>query len=132
MHLGTIDYAIVAAYFALIIGMGLYFGRKAKRSMLDYFLSHRSMPWWLAGTAMVATTFSADTPLAVTEMVHHGRGDLSQPASDRDLRRSAGGFGDGAGRGDAAGERGERSADDADGTQIEPSFSLRTNVKLSS
>jgi Na+/proline symporter len=69
MHLGTIDYAIVAAYFALIIGMGLYFGRKAKRSMLDYFLSRRSMPWWLAGTAMVATTFSADTPLAVTEMV---------------------------------------------------------------
>lgn len=69
MHLGTIDYAIVAGYFALIIGMGLYFGRKAKRSMLDYFLSRRSMPWWLAGTAMVATTFSADTPLAVTEMV---------------------------------------------------------------
>jgi len=73
MHLGTIDYAIVAAYFALIIGMGIYFGRKAKRSMLDYFLSRRSMPWWLAGTAMVATTFSADTPLAVTEMVvNHG------------------------------------------------------------
>ncbi len=67
--LGPLDYAIVAAYFALIVGMGLYFGRKAKRSMLDYFLSKRSMPWWLAGTAMVATTFSADTPLAVTEMV---------------------------------------------------------------
>ena len=67
--LRPLDYAIVAAYFALIVGMGLYFGRKAKRSMLDYFLSRRSMPWWLAGTAMVATTFSADTPLAVTEMV---------------------------------------------------------------
>ena len=67
--LAPLDYAIVAAYFALIVGMGLYFGRKAKRSMLDYFLSRRSMPWWLAGTAMVATTFSADTPLAVTEMV---------------------------------------------------------------
>jgi SSS family solute:Na+ symporter len=67
--LGPVDYAIVAAYFALIVGMGLYFGRRAKRSMLDYFLSKRSMPWWLAGTAMVATTFSADTPLAVTEMV---------------------------------------------------------------
>lgn len=67
--LGPLDYAIVAGYFALIVGMGLYFGRKAKRSMLDYFLSRRSMPWWLAGTAMVATTFSADTPLAVTEMV---------------------------------------------------------------
>jgi Na+/proline symporter len=67
--LRPLDYAIVAVYFAMIIGMGLYFGRKAKRSMLDYFLSRRSMPWWLAGTAMVATTFSADTPLAVTEMV---------------------------------------------------------------
>ena len=67
--LRPLDYAIVAAYLALIVAMGIYFGRKAKRSMLDYFLSHRSMPWWLAGTAMVATTFSADTPLAVTEMV---------------------------------------------------------------
>jgi Na+/proline symporter len=67
--LRPLDYAIVAAYFSLIVGMGIYFGRKAKRSMLDYFLSRRSMPWWLAGTAMVATTFSADTPLAVTEMV---------------------------------------------------------------
>ena len=64
--LRPLDYAIVAAYLALIVAMGIYFGRKAKRSMLDYFLSHRSMPWWLAGTAMVATTFSADTPLAVT------------------------------------------------------------------
>jgi Na+/proline symporter len=69
MHLVTIDYLIVAAYFVLSIGTGLFFARKAKRSMLDYFLSHRSMPWWIAGTTMVATTFSADTPLAVTEMV---------------------------------------------------------------
>jgi Na+/proline symporter len=69
MHLTTIDYLIVIAYFILSVGTGLYFARKAKRSMLDYFLSHRAMPWWLAGTTMVATTFSADTPLAVTEMV---------------------------------------------------------------
>jgi SSS family solute:Na+ symporter len=69
MRLTTIDYLIVAAYFVLSIGTGLFFARKAKRSMLDYFLSHRSMPWWIAGTTMVATTFSADTPLAVTEMV---------------------------------------------------------------
>lgn len=67
--LHPVDYLIVAGYFVLIISTGIYFGRKAKRSMLDYFLSRRSMPWWLAGTAMVATTFSADTPLAVTEMV---------------------------------------------------------------
>ena len=69
MHLEPIDFAIVATYFAMSIGLGLFFARKARRSMLDYFLSRRSMPWWLAGTTMVATTFSADTPLAVTEMV---------------------------------------------------------------
>src|SRR5437764_14270391 len=69
MHLTTIDYAIIGAYFALSISVGVFFARRAKRSMLDYFLSLRSMPWWLAGTTMVATTFSADTPLAVTEMV---------------------------------------------------------------
>src|SRR5712692_11045788 len=69
MKLQSVDFAIVGGYFALILSLGLFFARRAKRSMLDYFLSARSMPWWLAGTAMVATTFSADTPLAVTEMV---------------------------------------------------------------
>ena len=69
MSLRPLDFAILAAYFSMVVGTGLFFARRAKRSMLDYFLSNRSMPWWLAGTAMVATTFSADTPLAVTEMV---------------------------------------------------------------
>jgi len=69
MHLTTIDFAVIAIYFVLAIGTASFFIKRAKRSMLDYFVSHRSMPWWLAGTAMVATTFSADTPLAVTEMV---------------------------------------------------------------
>ena len=69
MSLTTIDFAIIALYFAIIVPLGLFFARRARRSMLDYFISNRSMPWWLAGTAMVATTFSADTPLAVTEMV---------------------------------------------------------------
>lgn len=69
MKLASLDFAILAGYFALSLGVGLYFARRAKRSMLDYFLSNRSMPWWIAGTTMVATTFSADTPLAVTEMV---------------------------------------------------------------
>lgn len=69
MKLALIDFAILAGYFILTISTGLYFARKAKRSVLDYFLGHRAMPWWLAGTTMVATTFSADTPLAVTEMV---------------------------------------------------------------
>ena len=69
MHLSAIDFAVIAAYFVLAIGIASAFIKRARRSMLDYFVSHRSMPWWLAGTAMVATTFSADTPLAVTEMV---------------------------------------------------------------
>ncbi len=69
MLLTPIDLVIIAAFFALTLASGFFFARRAKRSMLDYFLSHRSMPWWLAGTTMVATTFSADTPLAVTEMV---------------------------------------------------------------
>lgn len=69
MSLGPLDFAILAGYFVMTIAVGLFFARRAKRSMLDYFLSARSMPWWIAGTAMVATTFSADTPLAVTEMV---------------------------------------------------------------
>ncbi|PYQ48360.1 MAG: sodium:proline symporter, partial [Acidobacteria bacterium] len=60
---------MIAGYFVLAIGTASAFIKRARRSMLDYFVSHRSMPWWLAGTAMVATTFSADTPLAVTEMV---------------------------------------------------------------
>ena len=59
MNLSAIDFAIIGAYFAIIVPVGLYFARRAKRSMLDYFISHRSMPWWLAGTAMVSTTFSA-------------------------------------------------------------------------
>jgi len=69
MTLGPVDLLVLAGYFAMTLVVGLYFSRRARRSMLDYFLSARSMPWWVAGTAMVATTFSADTPLAVTEMV---------------------------------------------------------------
>jgi solute:Na+ symporter, SSS family len=69
MTLRALDLFVLGGYFVLSLAIGLYFSRRARRSMLDYFLSARSMPWWIAGTAMVATTFSADTPLAVTEMV---------------------------------------------------------------
>lgn len=69
MKLVTIDWLIIAAYFVLSLIIGLYYARRAGRSTEEYFLSDRSMPWWLAGTSMVATTFAADTPLAVTEMV---------------------------------------------------------------
>ncbi len=63
MRLNYIDWLIIAAYFALSLAIGLYYARRAGRSTEEYFLSDRSMPWWLAGTSMVATTFAADTPL---------------------------------------------------------------------
>nr|MDQ3804818.1 Na+:solute symporter [Acidobacteriota bacterium] len=69
MKLSSLDWLIIAAYFALSLVIGLYYARRAGRSTEEFFLSNRSMPWWLAGTSMVATTFAADTPLAVTEMV---------------------------------------------------------------
>jgi Na+/proline symporter len=69
MRLTFIDWAIIAAYFALSLAIGLYYARRAGRSTEEFFLSDRSMPWWLAGTSMVATTFAADTPLVVTGLV---------------------------------------------------------------
>jgi Na+/proline symporter len=61
-----VDWAIIVAYFVLSVGIALAFSRRAGASAEEYFLSGRAIPWWLAGTSMVATTFAADTPLAVT------------------------------------------------------------------
>ena len=69
MTLTTADWAIVALYFALSIAIGLAFARRAGSSVSEFFVSGRTLPWWLAGTSMVATTFAADTPLAVTGLV---------------------------------------------------------------
>ncbi len=64
-----IDWLIVALYFILSIGIGIYYSKRAGKNIGEFFLSGRNLPWWLAGTSMVATTFAADTPLAVTELV---------------------------------------------------------------
>src|SRR4030088_2579583 len=73
MALTAIDWAIVVAYFALSIGIGLYFTKRGGESLNEYFLSGRQVTWWLAGASMVATTFAADTPLVVTGLVsQHG------------------------------------------------------------
>lgn len=69
MTLSTLDWSIIVVYFVLSLGIGLYYYRRAGESTEDYFVAGRQLPWWLAGTSMVATTFAADTPLAVTEMV---------------------------------------------------------------
>jgi len=63
------DWSILLAYFIAVIGIGIYYARRAGRNTEEYFLSGRKLPWWLAGLSMVATTFAADTPLAVTELV---------------------------------------------------------------
>ena len=69
MTLALSDWLIIALYFLLSAAIGLAYTRKASRSLADYFVSGRSLPWWLAGTSMVATTFAADTPLAVAGLV---------------------------------------------------------------
>ena len=64
-----IDWLIILSYIAFSLGVGIYFSKRAASSTEEYFLSGRSLPWWLVGTSMVATTFAADTPLAITEFV---------------------------------------------------------------
>jgi Na+/proline symporter len=70
MTLAIADWAVIAGYLAITLALGLYFRRRSGRSTEDYFVSGREVSWWLAGTSMVATTFAADTPLAVTGLVY--------------------------------------------------------------
>ena len=69
MTLTPLDWTIIAAYFIVSAAVGIGLSARGGRSVNDYFLSGRSLPWWLAGTSMVATTFAADTPLAVAGLV---------------------------------------------------------------
>ena len=70
MTVTTFDWIIVALYFVITLGIGLYYSRRANKDTSEFFGAGRSLTWWLAGTSMVATTFSSDTPLAVTELVY--------------------------------------------------------------
>ena len=72
MQLTITDWFVVALYFLFNLGIGLYYKSRAGKNVTEFFLSGRNVPWWLAGTSMVATTFAADTPLAVTGMVAMG------------------------------------------------------------
>ena len=69
MRLTTFDWLIVLASLLICFGPALFFGRRAGRSTSEFFGSGRAVPWWLAGLSMVATTFSADTPNLVTDIV---------------------------------------------------------------
>ena len=66
MILTTLDWLIIIGYGIATLAVGLYFRQRASQSIGEFFVSGRSLPWWVAGTSMVATTFAADTPLAVT------------------------------------------------------------------
>ncbi len=67
--LAPLDWAIVASFLVVSLLVGLLLKRRAEGGMADYFVSGRRLPWWALGTSMVATTFAADTPLAVTGWV---------------------------------------------------------------
>tara|TARA_B100000470_G_scaffold131817_1_gene102046 strand:- start:1245 stop:2987 length:1743 start_codon:yes stop_codon:yes gene_type:complete len=69
MALTILDWFIIALYFFVILAVGFAYYRRASTDVGQFFLSGRSLPWWLAGTSMVATTFAADTPLAVSGIV---------------------------------------------------------------
>ncbi|MCB0665132.1 MAG: Na+:solute symporter [Saprospiraceae bacterium] len=69
MTLATIDIAIIIFFFTLTLAIGVYVARTSGKSTDEFFLSGRSMPWWLLGMSMVATTFSTDTPNLVTDIV---------------------------------------------------------------
>ena len=68
-HLHIIDWAIIIGYIAFAIGIGLHHSKKATSSVKEYFTSGQGAPWWILGTSIVATTFAADTPLAVSGLV---------------------------------------------------------------
>lgn len=69
MHLTFWDWSVIAGYFLINFLIGLWYRRRATGSTEEFFVSGRNVSWWLAGTSMVATTFAADTPLAVTGLV---------------------------------------------------------------
>jgi Na+/proline symporter len=73
MILSALDWTLIVAYFGITLAIGLSVSRRAGTSAAEFFLSSRNMPWWLLGISMVATTFSADTPNLVTDIVRqHG------------------------------------------------------------
>ena len=69
MELSFIDWVIIFSFFAIFITIGILFTKRSGKNSKEYFLSGRNMPWWLLGTSMVATTFSADTPNLVANIV---------------------------------------------------------------
>lgn len=71
IDLSAVDYILIITFFAITLIIGIYVSKQSGKSSSEYFLSGRSMPWWLLGVSMVATTFSTDTPNLVTDIVRN-------------------------------------------------------------
>ena len=69
LSLTYIDWAIILLYFVISASIGLYFSKRAQGSLTEYFVAGRTLSWWLAGTSIVATSFAADTPLAIAGII---------------------------------------------------------------
>ncbi|MBI3191212.1 MAG: Na+:solute symporter [Pedosphaera parvula] len=69
MHLHLIDWVIIILSLVICFTPALFFGKRAGKNTAEFFVSGRSVPWWLAGISMVATTFSSDTPNLITDFV---------------------------------------------------------------
>ncbi len=69
MELSTLDYTLIILFFTITLSIGIYVSKKSGKNSTEFFLSGRTMPWWLLGVSMVATTFSTDTPNLVTDIV---------------------------------------------------------------
>ncbi len=73
MALQALDWLIVAAYVVFALAVGVFYAKRANKDADEFFLSGRTLPWWIAGTSMVATSFAADTPLLIAGWVRdHG------------------------------------------------------------
>ncbi len=69
MILSTLDYGVIVAFFVISLAIGIFASRRAGKSFSEYFLAGGQMSWWMLGLSMVATTFAADTPNFVTDVV---------------------------------------------------------------
>lgn len=69
MELSTLDYGFIIVFFSTVLAIGVIVSKKSGKNTSEFFLSGRTMPWWLLGLSMVATTFSTDTPNLVTDIV---------------------------------------------------------------
>ena len=69
MELTTLDYSLIIGFFSIVLAIGIIVSKTSGKNTSEFFLSGRTMPWWLLGLSMVATTFSTDTPNLVTDIV---------------------------------------------------------------